>query len=116
MLGLISAVLVQLVGYRLPALPPGMDPVAARDSGLRAYQKFMLLRFVVPEPVAIIGLALTFAVDSNTVLPYLLAACISLALMGWHVWPSPQLIERVQQQLDRRGGQSQLRQALFGEG
>jgi hypothetical protein len=64
--------------------------------------------------VVIVAIALLFAGNSNTVLPYLVAAVIAELLMAYHVWPSTSLISRVQQRLDRNGGQSDLANALNG--
>ncbi|MDT4934391.1 MAG: hypothetical protein QOK11_2283, partial [Pseudonocardiales bacterium] len=56
----------------------------------------------------------SFAVRAATVTPYLLGAAISLVLMGLHVWPSERVIARVQENLDRDGGRSELATALRG--
>jgi hypothetical protein len=114
LLGLVAAGLVQVFGYRLPALKPGLDPATARATALRAYQSSMFLRFGLSEAVAIVAIALVFAFRSNTILPYVVAAAIAEALMAYHVWPGTRLIERVQQRLDREGGRSDLAGALNG--
>ena len=116
LLGLVAAVVVQFLGYRLPAISPNADPAEARSTGLQAYQKAMFLRFAIVEVVAIISIALLFTSRSNTVLPYVVGAAISLALMAYHVWPSDALINRVQDKLDRNGGRSDLADAMNGAG
>ncbi len=115
-LGLVAATLAQVFGYRIPALDPGLQPGEARSTALRVYQQSMILRFAMCESVAIVAIALLFAGNSNTVLPYLVAAVIAELLMAYHVWPSTSLISRVQQRLDRNGGQSDLANALNGTG
>jgi len=111
-LGIVSATLVQMFGYRLPAISPNADPAQARRTGLEAYQKSMFLRFALSEAVAIISIALTFSSHSNNILPYVLGAVISFVLMAYHVWPTEGLISRVQRKLDRNGGRSDLANAL----
>lgn len=113
-LGVAAAGMVQAVGYRLPALSPGLDEMEARKTGLQAYQRTMTLRFAISESVAIVAIVLTFAQNSDSVLPYVLAAAISMALLAYHVWPSDSLIERVQTRLDRDGGHSRLADAMYG--
>ncbi len=113
-LGVGAAGIVQAVGYQVPALSPGLDESEARRSGLQTYQQTMFLRFAISETVAIIALALTFSQNSSSVLPYVLAAAISMALMAYHVWPSDSLIERVQARLDRNGGRSRLADVMYG--
>lgn len=115
-LGLVAAVAVQFLGYRLPAISPNADPAEARRTGLQAYQQAMILRFAISEVVAIISIALLFSSRSNTVLPYVVGAAISLVLMAYHVWPSNALINRVQDKLDRNGGRSDLANAMNGAG
>jgi hypothetical protein len=112
--GVAAAGMVQAVGYRLPALSPGLAEIEARKTGLQAYQRTMSLRFAISESVAIVAILLTFAQNSDSVLPYVLAAAISMALMAYHVWPSDSLIRRVQARLDRNGGSSRLADEMFG--
>ena len=114
LVGIVAATLAQTVGYRVPAVASGQDPAQTRGLVLRAYQKSMFLRFALSEAVAIVTIALVFAADSNTILPYVLAAVIAELLMAYHVWPSARLIERVQQRMDRDGGRSDLPDALSG--
>lgn len=113
-LGLVAAVLAQTFGYRIPALPPNLDPTESRAAGLQAYQQSMILRFAMSESVAIVAIALVFASRSNTFLPYVVAAVIAELLMAYHVWPSESLIRRVQERLDRNGGRSDLANAMNG--
>jgi hypothetical protein len=115
-MGAIAAGLVQLGGYRVPAIAPDADPAVARATGLQSYRVTMILRFAISESVAIVSIALLFAIASNTILPYVLAAAISFVLMAYHVWPSYALISRVQQQLDRNGGRSELAATITGVG
>lgn len=113
-LGLVMAVLVQTVGYRVPAIPPGLAPAQAHPLAFRAYQQSMILRFALSEVVAIVSIAVVFAVQSDTVLPYVVGAVIALGLMAVHVWPGTRVIDRVQRRLDRDGGRSDLAQVLDG--
>lgn len=114
-LGLVMAIAISAFGYRVPAIPPGADPSTVQGQVGLAYQRTMFLRFALAESVAIIAIAATFADNTSSITLYLLAAAISLALMAYHVWPSAQLIERVQQQLDRNGGRSDLAGWLRGD-
>ena len=113
-LGLVAAGLVQVFGYRIPALAPTLTPAEARTAALRTYQQSMILRFALSESVAIIAIALVFSYDSNTILPYVVAAAIAELLMAYHVWPGERLIGRVEQRLDRDGGRSDLANAING--
>jgi len=115
-LGLASALLVQLVGYRIAPVSPSADPAAAARTGVARYQGAMVLRFALIEAVPIITIALSFAIAANTVLPYLVAAAVALVLMYVHVWPSERLIAKVEAILDRQGGRSQLSATLRGTG
>jgi len=110
----VAAVAIQLIGYRVPPLPSGLAADEARSRGLLAFQQSMILRFALAESVALVAIVLSFAVRAATVTPYLLGAAISLVLMGLHVWPSERVIARVQENLDRDGGRSELATALRG--
>lgn len=112
--GAIAAIVVQVFGYRIPALSPDLEPAAARTAALQRYQQTMILRFALSESVAIIAIALLFSGHSNTILPYVLAAVVAELLMAYHVWPSRNLIERVQRRLIRNGAQFNLANALNG--
>lgn len=105
---------MQAVGYQVPALSPGLAESEASQTGLQAYEQTMMLLFAVSETVTVIALALTFSQRSSSVLPYVLAAAISMALMAYHVWPSDSLIQRVQARLDRDGGRSRLADVMYG--
>lgn len=109
-----SAVLTQLLGYRLPALSPNVEPRLARQRALQLYQQTMFLRFAFGEAVVIVSVALLFAGHSNTIRPYVLGAALAELLIFYHVWPSDSLISRVQEKLDRNGGRSDLANALNG--
>lgn len=105
---------VEAVGYRAPALAPGLRPEEAADAGVAAYRSSMLLRFALCEAVAIIALVGTFAVEPQTAKTYLVGGTLSLLLLLWHVWPSDRAVRRIEAQLDRDGARSDLAAALRG--
>lgn len=104
----------EAVGYRTPALSPSDEPEAARAAGRAAYQSAMIVRFALCESVALVALVAAFAVEPMTAKTYLVGGTLSLLLLAWHVWPSERTIRRVQAQLDRAGGHSDLHAALHG--
>ena len=113
-LALVAHAAAEAFGYRAPALSPQDGPEAARAAGRAAYQASMVLRFALCEAVAIIALVAAFAVSPSTAKTYLVGGTLSLALLLWHVWPSERSIRRVQAQLDRGGGRSELHAVLHG--
>lgn len=106
--------LVQAVGYRVPAIAPATPESDAAAAGRAAYQTSMVLRFALCESVAMVALVAAFVVEPRTAMTYVVGGTLSLLLMAWHVWPSERLVRRVEQELDRDGGRSRLWDALTG--
>ena len=113
-LGAIVAVAIAVVGYRTPAQSSSYDEAASPSRSIAVFQQLMFLRFALAESVAIVSIALAFAITPPTFTIYLLGAAISFVLMLVHVWPSRRLVDKVQSVLDRDGGRSDLSAALFG--
>jgi hypothetical protein len=110
-LGASMVVTIAAAGYRAPALPSGV--AAPRAQVVATFRQLFFLRFALANSVAIISIALTFAVRPTSFTIYLLGAAIALALMGVHVWPSQRIVDKVQAVLDRDGGHSDLSAVLF---
>ncbi|WP_406831461.1 hypothetical protein ABEG17_01365 [Pedococcus sp. KACC 23699] len=106
--------LVESVGYRVPAVAPVTTDADAASTGRAAFQTSMMLRFALCESVALVALVAAFAVEPHTAMTYVVGGTLSLLLMLWHVWPSERLVRRVEQQLDRDGGRSRLHDVMTG--
>lgn len=113
-LGVAVAVAIAVVGYRTPALSSSAEETASPSRSIAIFQQLMFLRFALAESVAIVSIALAFAITPTSITIYLLGAGISFVLMLVHVWPSQRLVDKVQAVLDRDGGRSDLSAALFG--
>jgi F0F1-type ATP synthase membrane subunit c/vacuolar-type H+-ATPase subunit K len=113
-LAVISHLLSRTVGFRVKPIPAGTLPAEAMATALAAFQSSLILRFVFSEAVAIVALVVSFIVVPQTWVTYLIGGVLSLILFAVNVWPSTALISKVQQQLDREGGQSFLADALLG--
>jgi len=64
--------------------------------------------------VAIVAIILSFAISPQTWMTYLTGGVLALLLLAVNVWPRTAIISKVQEQLDREGGQSFLADALYG--
>ncbi|MEO6143587.1 MAG: hypothetical protein ABIP19_06355 [Dermatophilaceae bacterium] len=113
-LALISHLLSRSVGFNVKPVPANTPPAEAMDMAVVMFRTSTVLRFVLCESVAIIALVLSFAVPPASWMTYLVGGTLALVLIGVNVWPSTAVISRAQQQLDRDGGQSFLRDALEG--
>jgi hypothetical protein len=114
LLAVLAHAVAQTFGYRAPALSPADPPEQARAAGRAAYQGALMVRFAVCEAVAVVALVAAFAVQPSTAKTYLVGGTLSLLLLLWHVWPSERTISRVEAQLDRDGGHSDLGATLHG--
>jgi hypothetical protein len=114
-LAVASHLLCQTIGFNLKPVLAGTRPTDAMGDARAAFQASSLLRFVFSESVAIIALVLSFAVHPASWMTYLIGLVLALILLGANVWPSNAVIGKAQQRLDRDGGQSFLRDALFGQ-
>ena len=113
-LAVLSHLLSRSAGFNLTPVPAGTLPAEAMATALAAFQASLILRFALSEAVALLALVLSFVVVPQTWMTYLIGAVLALVLFAVNVWPSTAVISKVQQQLDREGGQSFLRDALFG--
>jgi membrane protein YdbS with pleckstrin-like domain len=113
-LAVVMHLLVEAVGYRVPAIAPGTAAADAAPTGRAAFQTSMVLRFALCESVALVAVVAAFVVEPRTAMTYIVGGTLSLLLMAWHVWPSDRLVRRVEQQLDRDGGSSRLATVLTG--
>ena len=113
-LAVISHLLSQRVGFNLKPVPARTLPAESMAMARAAFQTSSLLRFALSESVAIIALVLSFAARPASWMTYLIGLALALILLRVNVWPNAAVISKAQQQLDRDGGQSFLRDALLG--
>lgn len=110
--GVAVHVLVEAIGYRPPALDPSLDDEAASAQAMVRHQGAMILRFALIESIAIVSIALAFVVPDGGFLTFAGGAVVSLALMGYHVWPWTRPVGRTADALEARGRRSGLREAF----
>jgi hypothetical protein len=113
-LAVISHLISRTVGFNLKPVPAGAPPTEAIAMARAAFYASAILRFALSELVAIVALSLSFAVLPASWMTYLIGAVLTSILLWLNVWPSPAVISRAQQRLDRDGGQSLLRDTLLG--
>jgi hypothetical protein len=113
-LAVLSHLLSRTFGFSLKPVPAGTLPTEAMATALAAFRASLILRFALSEVVAIFALVLSFVVSPQTWMTYLIGGVLALLLLAVNVWPSPAVISKAQQQLDREGGQSFLSDALLG--
>jgi hypothetical protein len=113
-LAVLSHLLSRTFGFSLEPVPAGTLPAEAMATAMAAFQASLILRFALSEAVAIIALVLSFVLTPQTWMTYVIGGVLALILFAVNVWPSPAVISKVQQQLDREGGQSFLGDALLG--
>lgn len=111
--GVVAHLLIEAVGYRVPALAPSLDDDAATGLAMVAYQAGMILRFAVAESVAIASIVLAFVLSEGGLSVYAVGAGVSLVLMGIHVWPWARPVGKGADRLEARGKPSRLRE-IFG--
>ncbi|MEO8888552.1 MAG: hypothetical protein ABI301_06010 [Jatrophihabitantaceae bacterium] len=113
--GALAALLILVAGYRVSPVPPGLDAAEARKSGVAAFMQSTMIRLALSESVAFVSIVLMFSARPRSVQIYYLGGAATLVLMAYHVWPGQRVIERVQQNLDRDGGRSDLASVLAGQ-
>ena len=113
-LAVISHLLIRTIGYNLEPVPAGTLPAEAMKIALSTFQASTILRFALAEVVAIVAIILSFAISPQTWMTYLTGGVLALLLLAVNVWPRTAIISKVQEQLDREGGQSFLADALYG--
>ncbi len=109
-LGVLSHVLIENVGYRATAVPLDLDATAARNRAVTVFRSTLMMRLAMAESVAFFGLVFTFM--GRTVLAYDLGAAISVLLLALHVWPSRRSVGRVVANLEKDGAQTGLSELL----
>jgi hypothetical protein len=113
-LGVGAATLVNAVGYRTPAIPPGTPPDEVAALVPPRFQSLMIMRFAFTEVVAIVSIVLAFVVPQGGFAVVLIGVIVAEALMWWHVVPNQSQVTRVQQALSARGAHVPLQQILQG--
>lgn len=110
--GLAVHALVETVGYRTPALDPRLDRASAASRAYGVFTSGTIVRFALPETVALVSAAAVLALDPSTVMSYLTGGLVALGLIGFHAWPWQRPIDRTIAGLERSGGRSFLRERL----
>lgn len=110
--GIVAHLLVESVGYRAPAIPPGTPEGEARTRAAAAFTTGNILRFGLCESIALGSVAAAFVVESGGFVGYLTGAAVSLVLMAVHAWPGERPIGKIQASLERDGARSYLREQL----
>lgn len=110
--GIAVYVLCDGIGYRLQPIEPGTPRKEAATRALRGWQSGFVMRFALCEIVALASLAGAFVIGDGGFVGYLVGAVISLALMGWFVWPGERTVGRTAEALEREGGTSYLREVM----
>jgi len=102
---------------RIRALPSGTgsDAEAARATALVAFRNRFMVRIVLSETPALLGIVLAFVFVPRAWLVYAAGAVVSWTLVALHVWPSRRTLEPIIDALESGGAESGLRE-LFGFG
>lgn len=103
--------LLDRIGYRAEPLERGLEPDVATRRSLAAWTSTMSLRFALSDAIAIISIALTFALTTGFAV-VLVGAAVSLVLVLVHVWPGSRPVGRLADNLERDGQRSGLREAF----
>jgi len=110
--GVVVHLLVESVGYRARAIPPGTTETEARRLAGAAFTTGTVLRFALCESIAFASVAAAFLVESGGYAGYLTGAAVSLLLMAVHAWPGEGPVGKTQTSLERDGARSYLREQL----
>lgn len=111
-LGGVLFVVIDVIGYRAEPISPTASPEEAVTHATAALQNSTMLRLALADSVAIISVALAFLVTEDGLYVYLVGAVLSLALLGFHVFPWQRPLARVDAALEREGAASPLRAEL----
>ena len=103
--------LAQGIGYRVPALPAGLDEAEARRRSLVAFQTRQLVRVALTEIPVVVAVALTFVLDEGP-WPMVVATVAGVPAMLYHLLPSRRVVDRVRLGLESGGARSYLPEAL----
>jgi len=104
--------LLDAVGYRAKPLDPGLPAAEAARLSYAGWQQAAILRFMLSESIALVSLALAFALPEVGWLGYVTGAVVALVLMLWHVYPWQRPVQRTVASLERAGGASPLHTLL----
>jgi hypothetical protein len=110
--GVVVHLVVESVGYRARAIPPGTSEAEARILAAGAFTSGTMLRFALCESIALASVAAAFLVESGGYAGYLTGAAVSLLLMSVHAWPGEGPISKTLTSLERDGARSYLREYL----
>ncbi|TQL67973.1 hypothetical protein FB381_1862 [Nocardioides albertanoniae] len=113
--GVAVALLCTSIGFRAAPITPGTPSEKATVEGLQKHQTSMFLRLALSEVVALVSLALAFALSEGQLMTYVIGGAVSLALMGFFAYPSARNVRRIEAALDSSGARSGL-SAAFGLG
>jgi hypothetical protein len=110
--GIVVHLVVESVGYRAGAIPPGTAEQEARTWAAAAFTTGSVLRFGLCESIALASVGAAFLVEPGGYAGYLTGAAISLLLMAVHAWPGEGPVGKTQTSLERDGARSYLREQL----
>lgn len=99
-------------GHRVSALPPSTGSDDAARFGMTQFQTTLFVRLAIAEIPVLISLVMVFATEDASLVTYAIGAVASLLLHALYAFPSRASIARVEERLDRDGGQSHLSQSL----
>lgn len=100
---------------RIRPLSSGGDAAAVRAEAFAAFRNRFLVRIVLSETPALLGIVLAFVFPPRAWLVYAVGAVISWALIALHVWPRRRTFGPIVDALESGGAVSGLRE-LFGFG
>ena len=107
-------VLILRIGFRAPAIVPATPADEARLISTRSFQQLTLIRFLLADTVTLTSIAVALAVDHGGLAIGILGVAASILLIALFVWPGDRVVQRMQDSLEREGGQSYLADALDG--
>ena len=111
--GLLLHLVLEAVGYRAAAVPPGTPEEEVHRIAVAAFQSRTLLRIAAAESIGVVSLAVAFVLGGGGVWTgYVTGAAVSVALIGVHGWPWSRPIDRTEAALQRDGTRVGLREAF----
>lgn len=111
--GLLLHLVLEAVGYRAAAVPPGTPDEEASRIAVAAFQSRALVRIAAAESIGVVSLAVAFVLGGAGAWPgYLTGAAVSAALVGVHGWPWSRPVDRTEAALQRDGARVGLREAF----
>jgi hypothetical protein len=104
--------LVETIGYRTPAIPPGTSEEESRTRAAGQFMARSVVRASLCELIALASVAAAFILESGGYVGYLTGGAVSLVLLAVHAWPGERTVARTMTSLERDGGRSYLREQL----